>query len=70
MSATGTFLGAIEELRRRARQNLSAGAVTSNYHGKVEHAITLLNDAVATEIVCMLRYNFHCHARRASPASP
>ena len=44
--------------------------MTSNYHGKVEHAITLLNHAVATEIVCVLRYKFHaaCATGLASEA--
>src|SRR5262249_41401870 len=43
----------------RARQRLSEGASTQNFGGKVEDAIALLNHAVATEIVCILRYKFH-----------
>src|SRR5882724_7608321 len=70
MSAPGTFLSDIKEIRRRARQHLSEGAVTQNYGGKVEDAITLLNHAVATEIVCVLRYKFHavCATGLASEA--
>jgi bacterioferritin len=70
MSAPGAFLADIKEIRRRARQHLSAGAVTHNYEGKVEDAITLLNHAVATEIVCVLRYKFHavCATGLASEA--
>ena len=41
MSATGTFLTDIKEIRRRARQHLSAGAVTQNYEGKVEDTLSL-----------------------------
>jgi bacterioferritin len=41
---------------------LNEGAITQNYQGKVEDAITLLNHAVATEIVCVLRYKFHAVA--------
>src|SRR6267143_6550768 len=58
MSA-GAFLADVKEIRRRARQHLGEGAVTHNYGGKVEDAIALLNQAVATEIVCILRYKFH-----------
>ena len=59
MGTPHTLLADIEEIRRRARQQLSDGPVTTNYGGKVEDAIALLNHAVATEIVCILRYKFH-----------
>src|SRR5215470_5331749 len=70
MSAPGAFLSDIKEIRRKARQHLGQGAVTHNYGGKVEDAIALLNHAVATEIVCILRYKFHavCAAGLASGA--
>ena len=53
------FLTDIEEIRRRARQHLEEGAVTPSYEGDVETAIKLLNDALATEVVCVLRYTSH-----------
>lgn len=62
MSAPGEFVSAIESIRKRAREHLEEGAVTPNYGGDVEAAIRLLNDAVATEIVCILRYRFHAIA--------
>jgi bacterioferritin len=70
MNASGAFLADIKEIRQRARHQLSDGAVTRNYGGKVEDAIALLNHAVATEIVCVLRYKFHavCAAGLASEA--
>lgn len=70
MESPGAFLADVTEIRRRARQHLSAGAVTENYGGKVADAIALLNHAVATEIVCVLRYKFHavCAAGLASEA--
>ena len=55
----GTFLRDLESIRRKAREHLTAGAITGNYKGNVEHAIELLNHAVATEIVCVLRYKYH-----------
>jgi bacterioferritin len=66
----GTFLADMKEIRRRARQHLDDGAVTQNYKGNVENSIALLNHAVATEIVCILRYKFHavCAAGLASEA--
>ena len=70
MNAREKFLSDIKEIRRRAREHLSEGAVTQNYGGKVDDAIALLNHAVATEIVCILRYKFHavCATGLASEA--
>jgi bacterioferritin len=59
MKTQGNFVADMKEIRRRARQHLSEGAVTDNYGGKVKEAIEILNQAVATEIVCVLRYKFH-----------
>ncbi len=53
------FLSDIQEIRRRAREHIEAGALTPNYGSNVETAVRLLNDALATEIVCTLRYTFH-----------
>src|SRR5262245_15524709 len=66
----GSFLADMTEIRRKARENLDEGAVTENYKGKVENSIALLNHAVATEIVCILRYKFHavCATGLASEA--
>ena len=70
MSTREAFLSDIKEIRRRARELLSEGAVTQNYGAKVDDAIALLNHAVATEIVCILRYKFHavCATGLASEA--
>jgi bacterioferritin len=59
MGARSGFVSKVAEIRRRARKQLGSGAVTQNYGGKVEDAVALLNHAVATEIVCILRYKFH-----------
>src|SRR5215510_14963834 len=66
----GSFLADMTEIRRKARAHLDEGAVTQNYKGKIENSIALLNHAVATEIVCVLRYKFHavCAAGLASEA--
>jgi bacterioferritin len=53
------FLTDIKEIQRRAREHVQKGAVTRSYRGDLETAIKLLNDALATEIVCVLRYKRH-----------
>lgn len=53
------FLTDVTELRRRARQHMQEGAVTEGYRGNRETVIKLLNEALATEIVCVLRYKRH-----------
>src|SRR5581483_59250 len=53
------FLTDVTELRRRARQHIEEGAVTEGYRGDRETVIKLLNEALATEIVCVLRYKRH-----------
>jgi bacterioferritin len=59
MSQLGAFVGDMKQIRRRAREALTDGVITQNYEGNVEQAIALLNQGVATEIVCILRYKFH-----------
>jgi len=55
----GTFLSDIEEIRKRARQSIEKGAVTSGYKADAEAVVKILNEALATEIVCVLRYKNH-----------
>jgi len=49
----------IQALRERARQHISQGAVTPDYQLDRENSIRILNEALATELVCTLRYQFH-----------
>src|SRR5688572_25090504 len=65
-----TFLSDVEELRRRARQHVEEGAVTEGYHGDRESIINLLNDALATELVCVLRYKRHYYMAQGIHAKP
>jgi bacterioferritin len=53
------FLSDIQEIRRRAREHVDKGAVTDAYKGDLQTTIKLLNEALATEIVCTLRYRRH-----------
>jgi bacterioferritin len=53
------FLTDIKELRRRARSHIEEGAVTEAYRADRGTVLRLLNEALATEIVCVLRYKRH-----------
>ena len=53
------FLTDIKTLRDRARQEIDKGPVTPAYGADVDRVITVLNEALATEIVCVLRYKQH-----------
>ncbi len=53
------FLTDIKTLRARARKHIEDGAVTAGYRADRETIIKLLNEALATELVCILRYKRH-----------
>ena len=64
------FLTDVKTLRKRARQHIEDGAVTAGYGGNTETAIKVLNEALATEIVCVLRYKRHYFMARGIHAGP
>lgn len=53
------FLTDVKALRERARKHIENGAVTEGYTANRENVIKILNEALATEIVCILRYKSH-----------
>ncbi len=53
------FLTDIKTLRERARQHIEQGAVTEGYSADRDTVVKILNEALATEIVCVLRYRRH-----------
>jgi bacterioferritin len=55
----GTFKADIEDIRRRARDKMEQGAVTGAYRADPVQVVAVLNDVLATEIVCTLRYKNH-----------
>jgi bacterioferritin len=59
MSTNQPFLTDIKTLRERARRHIEQGAVTEGYRADRVTVIRLLNEALATEIVCTLRYKRH-----------
>ena len=54
-----SHIAQIEKIRDRARQQITEGAVTEDYKLDRNQAIAVLNEALATELVCVLRYKFH-----------
>jgi bacterioferritin len=64
------FVSNLSEIRRRARQHVLEGAVTSGYQADREKVIALLNEALATELVCVLRYKQHYFLARGIQAEP
>jgi bacterioferritin len=53
------FIVDVEEIRRRAAEKIEEGPVTDTYKGDVDKTCSILNEALATEIVCVLRYMHH-----------
>lgn len=53
------YIDNVDVIRKRARQDIRDGAVTQSYAADRNAVINLLNDALATELVCVLRYRRH-----------
>ncbi len=59
MAKNKPFLTDVKTLRARARKHIEQGAVTAGYKADRATVVKLLNEALATEIVCVLRYRRH-----------
>jgi bacterioferritin len=70
VSAKRPPLSDIKTLRERARQHIEKGAVTSGYAADRETVIGMLNEALATELVCVLRYKRHHFMAAGIHAAP
>jgi len=64
------FLTDIETLRARARQHIEQGPITTAYGADRERVIAVLNEALATELVCVLRYKRHYYTATGINAGP
>jgi bacterioferritin len=60
----------IQTLRKRAREHIEEGAVTGSYAAEREAVIKMLNEALATELVCVLRYKRHYFMASGIHAGP
>src|SRR5262249_13234736 len=64
------FISDIEKIRSRARQHIGEGAVTTGYKADRAQVIKGLNEVLATEIVCTLRYKRHYYAAQGIDSDP
>jgi bacterioferritin len=64
------FLTDIQTLRARARATIEAGPITEAYGADRERVIAVLNEALATELVCVLRYKRHYYMAEGLNAGP
>ncbi len=64
------FLSDVKTLRERARKHIEEGALTTGYGLDPELAVKVLNDALATELVCVLRYRQHSFVAKGINAEP
>ncbi|CAD6533985.1 bacterioferritin [Paraburkholderia sabiae] len=58
-SSKGEFVMDLERIRQQARKDMDEGPVTSTYGADRDTVLKLLNGALATELVCVLRYKRH-----------
>jgi bacterioferritin len=64
------FLTDVKEIRKRARQEIDKGPVTEGYKADRKRVIAVLNEVLATEIVCVLRYKRHYYMASGINAEP
>lgn len=65
-----SFVTDIETIRQRARKHIEDGALTEGYNADRDTIIKILNEALATEIVCVLRYKRHYFMARGINSEP
>lgn len=66
----GRFAADVKKMRERARRHMQSGAVTESYRADRAQVIKVLNDVLATEIVCILRYKSHFYFSKGLDAEP
>jgi bacterioferritin len=64
------FVSDIREIRRRARRHLDQGPVTEGYKADRKKVVSVLNEVLATELVCVLRYKRHYYTASGIHAEP
>jgi bacterioferritin len=69
-AGSGDFLTDVTVLREQARQQMDKGPVTSAYGADVSRVLDILQQALATELVCVLRYKQHHFSARGMNAEP
>lgn len=67
---SSSFITDIDTIRKRARQHIEEGALTQGYQADRDTILKLLNEALATEIVCVLRYKRHYFTAKGINSEP
>src|SRR4051812_12093189 len=70
VGAVADFLTDVKTLRERARQRIEEGPITAAYGADRDRVIEVLNEALATELVCILRYKRHFYTATGLNAAP
>jgi bacterioferritin len=68
--ASKPFLSDVKTLRARAREEIDRGPVTAAYAADVDRVLSVLNDSLATELVCVMRYKAHHYGAKGLSAEP
>lgn len=66
----GEFRTDLTRIRKRAREQMNEGAVTGAYKADLKKVVAVLNEVLATEIVCVLRYKNHYYMASGINAQP
>jgi len=61
---SNTFVADVMKIREQAREKMSDGAITEAYKANAKQVISVLNEVLATELVCTLRYKRHYYAAK------
>lgn len=69
-SGMGEFLSDVETLRRNARAHMDRGPITDTYGADLPRVISVLNEVLATELVCVLRYKRHYYMAEGLNSGP
>ena len=69
-SADQPFLTDVTTLRAQARDQMDKGPVTAAYGADLPRVLSILNDSLATELVCVLRYKAHYYGAKGLDAEP
>jgi bacterioferritin len=64
------FLTDVQTLRDRAREHMSSGPITESYGADRDRVLAVLNEVLATELVCVLRYKRHYYMARGINSGP
>jgi bacterioferritin len=64
------FLTDVETLRKNARIHIDKGPITDAYGADLDRVIAVLNEALATELVCVLRYKRHFYMAEGIDSAP